>query len=81
MGIMLLQVASSEDETPKSYVFWMSPILRDEEKREQVQEQFDRLTETDEMVREFVEAMRYVQNRSDGESDTLWLGLKVIILV
>jgi len=59
MGIMLLQVASSEDETPKSYVFWMNPILKDEDKEQQVQEQFDRLTEEDEMIRAFIGAMRW----------------------
>lgn len=59
MGIMLLQVASSEDETPKSYVFWMNPILKDEDKEQQVQEQFDRLTEEDEIIRAFIGAMRW----------------------
>jgi len=66
MGIMLLQVASSEDEAPKSYVFWMSPILKDEDKKQQVQEQFDRLTEADEMIREFMEAMRWNRITDDA---------------
>ena len=57
MGIMLLQVASSEDQTPKSYVFWMNPILKDEDKKEQVQNQLDRLAEEDEMTKDFVRAI------------------------
>jgi len=59
MGIMLLQVASSEDERPKSYVFWMNPILREEDKKQQVRNQFDRLADEDEMTRDFVKAMRW----------------------
>jgi len=57
MGIMLLQVASSEDQTPKSYVFWMNPILKDEDKKQQVQNQLDRLAEEDEMTKDFVKAI------------------------
>jgi len=59
MGIMLLQVASSEDETPKSYVFWMNPILKDEDKKQQVKNQLDRLAEEDEMTKDFVKAMEW----------------------
>jgi len=59
MGIMLLQVASTEDEIPKSYAFWMNPILKDEDKRQQVQQQFDSLPSEDEMIRNFVEAMKW----------------------
>ena len=59
MGIMLLQVASSEDETPKSYVFWMNPILKDEDKKKQVKNQLDRLAEEDEMTKDFVKAMKW----------------------
>jgi hypothetical protein len=66
MGIMLFQVASSEDETPKSYVFWMNPILKDEDKRQQVQEQFDRLTEVDKMAREFIRAMTWGKITDDA---------------
>jgi len=59
MGIMLLQVASSEDEAPKSYVFWMNPILKDEDKKQQVKNQLDRLAEEDEMTKDFVKAMEW----------------------
>jgi len=57
MGIMLLQVASSEDETPESYVFWMNPILQEEDKKKQIKDQLDMLVEEDEMTRDFVKAM------------------------
>jgi len=59
MGIMLLQVASSEDETPKSYVFWMNPILKDEDKKQQVKNQLARLAKEDEMTKDFVKAMEW----------------------
>ena len=48
--IMLLQVASSEDETAKSYVFWLNPILKDKDKRQQVENQLDEWTKKDEMI-------------------------------
>lgn len=57
MGIMLLQVASSEDEIPKSHVFWMNPILKDEDKKQQVENQLDTLVKEDEMIKDFVKAM------------------------
>ena len=50
MGILLLQVASSEDETAKSYVFWLNPILKDKDKRQQVENQLDEWTKKDEMI-------------------------------
>ena len=59
MGIMLLQVASSEDETPKSYVFWMNPILKEKDKKKQVKNQLDGLAEEDEMTKDFVSAMEW----------------------
>jgi hypothetical protein len=57
MGIMLLQVASSEDDKPKSYALWMNPILKDEDKATQVKEQFDQINKQDEMIQDFVKAM------------------------
>jgi hypothetical protein len=66
MGIMLLQVASSEDDDPKSYAFWLNPILKDEDKAEQVKEQFDLVTKQDEMIKDFVVAMRW-QSITDKE--------------
>lgn len=66
MGIMLLQVASSEDEAPKSYVFWMNPILKDEDKKQQVKNQLDRLAEEDEMIKDFVNAMGWEKITKEG---------------
>lgn len=66
MGIMLLQVASSEDETPKSYVFWMNPILKDEDKKQQVKNQLDRLAEEDEMIKNFINAMGWEKITKEG---------------
>ena len=57
MGIMLFQVASSEEEIPKSYVFWLNPILKDEDKEQQVKGQLGRLAEEDKMTEDFVKAM------------------------
>ena len=59
MGIMLLQVASSEDEVPKSYVFSMNPILKEEDKRQQIKNQLDTLLTEDEMIKDFVKAMEW----------------------
>lgn len=59
MGIVLLQVASSEDVTPKSYAFRLNPILKDEEKKKEVKEQLDRLKEEDKMVKDFITEMEW----------------------
>jgi len=66
MGIMLLQVASSEDETPKSYVLWMNPILNDKEKKQQVKDQLDKLAEEDEMIKNFINAMGWEEITQEG---------------
>lgn len=66
MGIMLLQVASSEDEAPKSYAFGMNPILRDEYKKQQVEIQLNKWMDTDEMVRNFVMEMKWNKITEEG---------------
>jgi len=66
MGIMLLQVASSEDETAKSYVFWLNPILTDEDKKQQVEIQLNKWMDTDEMIRNFVVEMKWSKITKEG---------------
>jgi len=66
MGIMLLQVASSEDETPKSYVFWMNPILRDEDKKQQVKNQLNKVVKEDKMIKDFVSEMGWEKITKEG---------------
>ena len=57
MGIMLLQVASSEDEKPNPYVFQLNPILKDEERQNMIEEKLERLKNEDKMVKDFVNQM------------------------
>ncbi len=66
MGIMLLQVASSEDEMPKSYVFWLNPILNEEDKRLQVKSQLNEWITNDEAIKDFVMAMEWSEVTSEG---------------
>lgn len=66
IGIMLLQVASSEDITPKSYAFGMNPILRDDDKKEQVDNQLNKLPNEDEMISDFVRAMGWNKITDEG---------------
>jgi len=66
MGIMLLQVASSEDEKPKSYVFWLNPILKDEDKKEQVKTQLNEWISKDEIIRNFVVKMGWDEITKEG---------------
>jgi len=66
MGVMLLQVASSEDEMPKSYVFWLNPILKDEDKRTQVKNQLNEWTSKDEIIRNFVTEMGWGEITRQG---------------
>jgi len=66
MGIMLLQVASSEDEIAKPYVFWLNPILKDEDKRKVVEAQLDEWTNKDEMIKNFVKEMQWDKITEEG---------------
>jgi len=66
MGIMLLQVASSEDIAPKPYAFAINPILKDEEKKEMIEEQLERLKNEDKMVKDFVNQMGWDKIAQEG---------------
>lgn len=66
MGIVLLQVASSEDREPQSYVFGLNPILENEEKKKVVKEQLDQLLEEDKMVKDFVVEMGWDEIVKEG---------------
>lgn len=58
IGIAVYQSASSIDEDPPSlYAFWASPSLPDEDRKQVICEQLDRLEEKDTMIREFVKQM------------------------
>jgi hypothetical protein len=66
MGIMLLQVASSEDMAPKSYTFGINPILKDDEKKQMVKERLERLKNEDKMVEDFVNDMGWDEIAKEG---------------
>jgi hypothetical protein len=66
MGIMLLQVASSEDIEPKTYVFAINPILKDVEKKKMIEEQLERLKDKDKIVKDFITEMGWDKITQEG---------------
>lgn len=62
IGIVVYQVASSkEEDTPLPYAFWASPSLPDNERKEVICAQLDKLQKNDKMIAEFVKEIGWTK--------------------
>jgi len=67
IGIVVYQVASSKEEDPPSpYAFWASPSLPDDERKNVICGQMDKLQTEDKMIAEFVKEIGWRVIHQDG---------------